>query len=180
MTPMNQSSDESISQSLTIRNAEPSDAALIVRFIRALAEYEREPDAAVVTEADILRDGFGPNPKFHVLIAEWGREPAAFAFYFFVYSTWEGRPGLFLEDLFVIPELRRHGVGRALMQRLAQIALANNCYGMGWHVLDWNEPAIRSYEAIGATFADDWRIMRLKGDALHRLAEEKQSAAVSK
>ena len=169
-----------MTQSLTIRNAEPSDAALILRFIRGLAEYEREPDAVIATEADILRDGFGPNPKFHVLIAEWDGQPAGFAFFYFTYSTWEGRPGLFLEDIFIIPELRRRGVGRALMQRLAQIAIANNCYGMGWHVLDWNQPAIRSYEALGATFADDWRIMRLKGDALQRLAQEKQSAAVSK
>ena len=156
---------------LTIRNAEPSDAALILRFIRALAEYEREPDAVVATEADILRDGFGPTPKFHVLIADWNHKPAAYALYFFVYSTWEGRPGLFLEDIFIIPELRRRGIGRALMQRLAQIALANNCYGMRWEVLDWNQPAIRSYEAIGATFLDQWRGMRLTGNELKRLAE---------
>src|SRR5262249_20156051 len=112
---------------LSIREARPGDASLIVQFIKDLADYEREPQAAIVTAEDILRDGFSADDrKFWVLIAEWNGAPVGFAFYFFNYSTWLGRPGLYLEDLFVRPSARGKGIGKALLARLAQIAIANN------------------------------------------------------
>src|SRR5215471_3358311 len=109
---------------LTIRKATAADAALILDFIHRLAEYEREPNAVVATEADLLRDGFGPEPKYRCVIAEWNNAPAGFAFFFYNYSTWRGRPGLYLEDLFVLPEMREKGIGKALLEHLAQIALS--------------------------------------------------------
>jgi GNAT superfamily N-acetyltransferase len=155
---------------LKIRNATPADAALIVQFIRDLAEYERDPQAAVVTEQDILRDGFGAQPKFYVVIAEWEGKPAGFAFYFYIYSTWQGRPGLFLEDLFVRPELRGHGIGKALLIYLARIAVENNCGRYQWQVLDWNTPAIDFYKSLGAEMMKEWLTMRVDGEALRKLA----------
>ena len=155
---------------ITIRPAEPTDAALILRFIRALAVYEREPHAVVATEETLLAHGFGPNPYFHCLIAELDGEPAGFAFYFFDYSTWLGQPGIYLEDLFVDPPFRGQGVGKALFERLARIATARDCARMKWEVLDWNQPAIEFYRAMGAEFLDTWRNVRLSGDALKRLA----------
>src|SRR5690349_7310215 len=107
---------------LHIRPATRDDVPLILQFIRDLAEYEREPQAAVATDADLLRDGFGPEPKFRVVIAEWDGSPAGFAFYFYNYSTWQGRPGIYLEDLFVRPLHRGRGIGKALLVHLAQIA----------------------------------------------------------
>src|SRR5215470_11628671 len=123
---------------LRIRPATPQDAELIVEFIRGLAEYERDPKAAVVTPQDILRDGFGDEPKFHVVIAEWDSKPAGFAFFFYAYSTWKGNSTLFLEDLFVWPEYRGKGIGKALLVHLAKIAVQNNCGRYQWQVLDWN------------------------------------------
>jgi GNAT superfamily N-acetyltransferase len=155
---------------ITIRPADPSDAALILRFIRALAVYEREPDAVVATEETLLAHGFGPNPYFHCLIAELNESPAGFAFYFFDYSTWLGQPGIYLEDLFVDPPFRGQGVGKALLEALARVALEHGCARMKWEVLDWNEPAIDFYRAMGAEFLDEWRNVRLSGDALKRLA----------
>jgi GNAT superfamily N-acetyltransferase len=155
---------------LTIRNASPADASLILDFIRALAKYEREPDAVVATEQDLLRDGFGPDPKYRCIIAEWNGKPAGFAFFFFNYSTWLGKPGLYLEDLFVLPEMRGKGIGKALLQKLARIAVEENCYGMRWQVLEWNEPALRFYDALGAKIMDEWETMRLMEPALSRLA----------
>ena len=163
----------SIKNSLKIRKAKADDSARIVHLIKALAEYEREPEAAVVTEADILRDGFGENPKFRVLIAEWKGEPVGFAFYFFNYSTWEGRPGLYLEDLFVYPENRGLGIGRALMIELAKIATKNNCTRFAWQALDWNKPAISFYEKIGARLMTDWLTFRLESKPIQALAAEK-------
>jgi len=156
--------------SLTLRDATAADAALILEFIRELAEYEREPDAVVTTEADLVRDGFGPEPRFHVVIAEWEGEPAAFAFYFFNYSTWRGRIGLYLEDLFVRPTFRGRNIGTALLAHLARIAVEKQCYGMRWQVLDWNEPAIGFYRSLGARPQDTWTVYRLTGDALEELA----------
>ncbi|HEY5162408.1 MAG TPA: GNAT family N-acetyltransferase, partial [Terriglobales bacterium] len=112
---------------LSIRPATTQDARLILDFVRDLAEYERAPEAAVATESDLLRDGFGPNPKFHCVIAEWDGEPAGFAFYFYNYSTWQGRPGLYLEDLFVRPQYRGKSIGKALLIHLAQVAVRENC-----------------------------------------------------
>jgi GNAT superfamily N-acetyltransferase len=154
----------------TIRTATPEDIPQILAFIRALAAYEREPDAVTATEADLLRDGFGPNPFYFCLIAETDGRPAGFAFYFFNYSTWMGRPGLYLEDLFVHPEFRGLGIGKALLQKVAAIAVEKNCPRLQWEVLDWNTPAIDFYSAMGAEFLDTWRNVRVSGDALQRLA----------
>ena len=155
---------------LSIRKATPADVPLILDLIRGLAEYEREPNAVVATEQDLLRDGFGLEPKYRCLIAEWDSKPAGFAFFFFNYSTWLGRPGLYLEDLFVWPEMRGKGIGKALLQKLAQIAVEENCYGMRWQVLEWNEPAIKFYDTLGASIMDEWETMRLMEPALSRLA----------
>jgi GNAT superfamily N-acetyltransferase len=155
---------------LSIRNATPADAVLILDFVRQLAAYEREPNAVVATEEDFLRDGFGPEPKYRCLIAEWDDRPAGFAFFFYNYSTWRGRPGLYLEDLFVIPEMRGKGIGKALLERIAEIAVRENCYGIRWMVLEWNEPAIRFYESLGAEILGEWETMLLSGPALERLA----------
>jgi GNAT superfamily N-acetyltransferase len=154
----------------TIRPAIAADVPLILNFIRALAAYEREPDAVTATEADLLRDGFGASPFYFCLIAEVDAQPAGFAFYFFNYSTWMGRPGLYLEDLFVHPEFRGLGVGKALLERVAAIAVERNCPRLQWEVLDWNTPAIDFYRAMGAEFLDAWRNVRVSGEVLRRLA----------
>jgi len=154
----------------TIRTATPADVPQILSFIRALAAYEREPDAVTATEADLMRDGFGLNPFYSCLIAEHDGQPAGFAFYFFNYSTWMGRPGLYLEDIYVQPEFRGLGIGKALLQRVAAIAVEKNCPRLQWEVLDWNTPAIEFYRAMGAEFLDEWRNVRVTGEALKRLA----------
>lgn len=154
----------------SIRPAHIADVPQILAFIRALAAYEREPDAVTATEADLVRDGFGSSPMFYCLIAEQDGVPAGFAFYFFNYSTWLGRPGLYLEDLFVLPEFRGHGIGKALLQRVAAIAVEKNCPRLQWEVLNWNTPAIEFYRAMGADFLDEWRNVRVTGEALLRLA----------
>jgi len=156
---------------ITIRPAARADVAFIVDFIHGLAEYERAPNAVVTTEADIIRDGFSGTPRFHCVIADWQRKPAGFAFYFFHYSTWLGRPGLYLEDLFVRPELRGTGIGKALLIHLAQVAVQENCYSMRWQVLDWNQPAIDFYEKLGAKIMREWLDVRLAGEALTALAK---------
>lgn len=154
----------------TIRPATAADVTQILEFIRALATYEREPDAVTATEFDLLRDGFGPNPIFYCLIAEHDGKAAGFALYFFSYSTWLGRAGLYLEDLFVHPEFRGFGIGKALLQRIASIAVEKGCPRLQWEVLDWNTPAIDFYQAMGAEFMDTWRNVRVSGEALNRLA----------
>jgi GNAT superfamily N-acetyltransferase len=155
---------------VSIREAKAEDVPEILRFIRALAEYERAPDAVTATEADLLRDGFGPNPYYFCILAENDGHPAGFAFYFFDYSTWLGRPGIYLEDLFVHPEFRGLGIGKALLKRVAEIAVEKNCARLKWEVLDWNTPAIDFYSAMGAEFLDTWRNVRVDGEALLRLA----------
>lgn len=154
-----------------IRRATVKDAGQILAFIRALAEFERAPDAVSATEEGLIRDGFGPNPFYYCLIAEHEGRPAGFAFYFYNYSTWVGRPGIYVEDLFVYPEFRRLGIGKALLKEVAAIALKNGCERMQWEVLDWNTPAIDFYRAIGAEFLDEWRNVRLGSEAITRLAE---------
>lgn len=154
----------------TIRPATPADVGQILTFIRALASYEREPDAVTATEDDLLRHGFGENPYYQCLIAEQDGKPAGFALYFYDYSTWLGRPGLYLEDIFVDPPYRGLGIGKALLQRLAVIALEKGCARLKWEVLDWNQPAIDFYQAMGAEFLDAWRNVRVSGEALRRLA----------
>jgi GNAT superfamily N-acetyltransferase len=155
---------------LSIRPATPNDVPLILQFIRELAEYEREPSAAVATAEDILRDGFCAEPKFRVSIAEWSGEPAGFAFFFYISSTWMGKPGIYLEDLFVRAPHRGKGIGKALLVHLAQIAVRENCYGLRWQVLDWNSPSIEFYESLGAKRLDEWIPMRVMGEELKKLA----------
>jgi GNAT superfamily N-acetyltransferase len=154
----------------TIRTATEADVPRILAFIRALAAYEREPDAVTATEAGLLRDGFGPNPFYQCLIAEQNGHPAGFALYFFNYSTWKGCPGIYLEDIFVHPEFRGLGIGKALLQQVAAAAVQKGCPRLQWEVLDWNTPAIDFYRAMGAEFLDEWRNVRISGDALQRLA----------
>ena len=155
---------------IAIRHATPNDVSVILSLIRDLATYEREPDAVVATEADLLRDGFGPSPAFEVLLAERDGEAIGFAFYFFTYSTWRGRQCLYLEDIFVRPADRGYGAGLALMRALAQKALERGCARFVWQVLDWNEPAIAFYEKLGASIQREWRRVRMEGEALARLA----------
>jgi GNAT superfamily N-acetyltransferase len=156
---------------LKIRKTSVEDVPLILSFIRELAEYEREPGAVRAKEEDLIRDGFSSHPKFRVIIAELDGQPAGMAFFFHHYSTWQGRHGLFLEDLFVRPQFRRKGIGKALMVHLAQIAIAENCYGMRWEVLDWNTTAIDVYQKLGARFREHWRVMQIIGEDLKCLAE---------
>src|SRR5579863_6991941 len=154
----------------SIRSATPADVPQILAFVHALALYERAPDAVTATEADLLRDGFGPNPYYFCMIAEHEDRPAGFAFYFFDYSTWLGRPGIYLEDLFVHPEFRGLGIGKALLRKLAAIAVERNCARLKWQVLGWNTPAIDFYAAMGAEFMDEWRSVQVSGEPLLRLA----------
>lgn len=156
---------------VAIRAATEADVPQILAFIRALATYEREPDAVIATKEGLLRDGFGPNPYFQCLMADWDGAPAGFALYFFNYSTWLGRPGIYLEDLFVLPEFRGLGIGKSLLQQVAAVAVEKGCLRLQWEVLDWNTPAIDFYRAMGAEFLDEWRNVRVSGEALQRLAE---------
>jgi GNAT superfamily N-acetyltransferase len=153
-----------------IRPATPADVPQILTFIRGLALYERAPNEVTATEDGLVRDGFGPQPFFHCLMAEQDGEPAGFAFFFFNYSTWKGRPGVYLEDLYVEPRFRGLGIGKALLQRTAAFAVEKGCRRMQWQVLDWNTPAIEFYRTMGAEFLDEWRNVRIDGKALERLA----------
>ncbi len=157
---------------LTIRPAVASDVPLILQFIRELAEYEKDPQAAKAQPEDLLRYGFTGEPKFRVVIADWQNQPAGFAFYFFNFSTWLGRPGLYLEDLFVRPQFRSRGIGKALLVHLAQVALRENCGRFEWQVLDWNASAIGFYESLGAKVMREWLTMRVEGEALSKLADQ--------
>ena len=161
---------------LRIRPASAGDVPQILEFIRALAKYEREPEAVTATEADLLRDGFGPNPYYWCLMAEQNGTPAGFALCFYSYSTWLGRPGVYLEDLFVLPEMRGLGIGKALLKKVAAIAVEKDCPRLGWEVLDWNTPAVDFYRAMGADFLDTWRNVRMSGEALRRLAGDEEPA----
>ena len=155
---------------LTIRPAAAEDATLIKDLIYELAEFERERHLVTITEADLVRDGFGAEPKFRVLIAEWNSQAAGYALFYGSYSTWEGRPSLFLEDLFVRPQYRSFGIGKALLAQVARIAQAEQCYGVRWEVLHWNQFAIEFYLRLGATFLDQWKSMVLTGEDLKRAA----------
>lgn len=155
---------------LNIRPATSADVPTILRFIHELAEYEREPHSVLATEADLLRDGWGPTPRFTALIADYNGAPAGFALYFTTYSTWRGHHGIRLEDLYVTPSLRGHGIGRALLARLARIAVDQGCPRLEWDVLAWNEPAIAVYHRIGAHILTEWRMMRLSDQPLAALA----------
>jgi GNAT superfamily N-acetyltransferase len=158
---------------LVIRKAEPRDVPQILAFVRRLAEYEQLPHEVVATEEDLLRDGFGEAPaRYFCLMAEWEGAPAGFAFYFHTYSTWLGRWGMYLEDIFVLPELRGRGIGKALLVELARIAVKERCGRVNWQVLDWNAPAIEFYRGLGAKMLTEWETFRLTGEALERLARD--------
>ena len=158
-------------QPFTIRPARPEDAAAIFAFVRDLAAYENAEDEVVATEDAIRTTLFEDGATVHALIAEMDGAPIGFAVYFFNYSTWQGRNGLYLEDLYVTPSCRGAGTGKALLRRLARIALERGCGRFEWSVLDWNEPSIRVYEAIGAEPQPQWIRYRLEGEALERLAK---------
>ena len=155
---------------LTIRPAEPSDIPQILQFVHELAVYEKEPDAVEATEDDMQRALFGDGANVFGLIAELDATPVGFAVYFFNFSTWLGRNGIYLEDLYVRPETRGNGVGKALLQELAKIAVAKNCGRVEWSVRNWNEPAIQFYRSIGAGPQDEWTVYRLTGEALQSFA----------
>ena len=155
---------------LEIRTTTETDLPVILELIRDLATYEREPDAVVATEAGLLEVLFGAKPSAEVLLALEDAEPVGFAVYFHNFSTWLGRPGLYLEDLFVRPEKRGKGYGRALLERLAQIAKERGCGRMEWAVLDWNEPAIQFYRKLGAEPMNEWTVFRLTGEGIAKLA----------
>jgi GNAT superfamily N-acetyltransferase len=153
-----------------IRPTTAHDVPTILMLIRDLAEYERAPNAVVATE-DGLRDVlFGSKPAAEVLLASEADNPIGYAVYFFNFSSWLGRPGLYLEDLFIRPEKRGKGYGRALLGRLAQIAKARGCGRMEWAVLDWNDPAIQFYRRLGAEPMDEWTVFRLTEDGIAKLA----------
>ncbi len=155
---------------LIIRTATPDDVPLILQFIRALADYEKLLHEVVTNEAELHLRLFGATPQAEVLIAEWQGQPAGFALFFHNFSTFRGKRGLYLEDLFVQPAYRGKGIGKALLQRLAGIAVQRDCARFEWAVLDWNQPARDFYESLGAECAADWRIYRVTGEALARLA----------
>ena len=154
-----------------IRATTREDVPLLLSLIRELAKFEKKPHKVVVTEADLLRDGFGQQQKFRALIADWEDEPAGYASFFYFYSTFQGRPALFLEDLFVLDKFRGKGMGRALLAAVAKLAIDEGCVGLRWEVLDWNRPAIEFYEKLGATFLDERRAVAFDEDALRRVAE---------
>ena len=154
---------------LTIRSAVPADAAVIVDFITALAVYEKLAHEAVATAADIERDLFGPNPRVFCEIAEWNGAPVGFALWFYTYSTFQGRHGIWLEDLFVNQEARGVGAGKGMLVSLAQRCVREGLGRFEWAVLKWNQPSIDFYLAQGAVFLDEWERCRVSGEALARL-----------
>jgi GNAT superfamily N-acetyltransferase len=155
----------------TIREAVEADVSVILSFIQQLATYEKLLDEVVATE-DTLRDGlFGPRQVAEVIIGEWQNDPVAFALFFHNFSTFLGRPGLYLEDLYVKPEMRGKGIGRIMLSYLAHLARKRNCGRLEWWVLDWNEPARKFYHSVGAVSMSEWTVQRITGQALEKLAE---------
>ena len=162
---------------IAIRPAVPEDAALILGFIRELAVYEKAGQEVLATEADLRRTLFGPQAGAHALICDVDGAAAGFAVYFFNYSTWQGRPGLYLEDLYLTPAYRSVGAGKALLRHLAGIAVDQGCGRFEWSVLDWNTPAIAFYQSIGAQPMNEWVRYRLTGPALAEFAASAPTAA---
>lgn len=159
---------------LSIRSATADDALLLKTLIHELATYEHLDHETIITEEDVLRDGFGAHAKFRALIAEWNGQPAGYALFFEFYSTFQGRAGLFLEDIFVRPELRKKGIGTELLARVATVAWDEDYFCLRWEVLDWNQPAIDFYKKLGATFLDEWKAVCLIGDALQTATSKAQ------
>jgi len=156
---------------LAIRPATAHDAGLLSSLIHELAEFGDLADEVSMTEEDILREAFGAQPRFRSLIAEWNGEPVGYALFFPFFSSFQGRPGLFLDDIFVRPAFRKHGIGRALLAHVAKIAWEEKFFCMRWEVLDWNKPAIDFYNGLGASFLDEWKPAILIGDALEAVAK---------
>ena len=161
---------------ITLRPAQESDVPLILYFVRQLAEYEQLAGKVVATEAILRESLFGKQPKAEVVIARFEDEPAGFAVFFHNFSTFAGRAGIYLEDLFVEPKFRRHGIGKALLAHLAKLTKERNCARLEWAVLDWNTPAIKFYKKLGAEAMDDWTVYRVSGDQLDSLARLTVSA----
>lgn len=155
---------------IDIRAATPNDVPFILRFVHELAAFEREPDAVKATEAMLAAALFGGHPAAEAVIAESDGVAVGHAIFFHNFSTWEGKRGLYLEDIYVTPSARGGGIGRAMLRHLARLAVERDCARFEWSVLDWNEGAIALYRSIGAKGLDDWTIQRLDGDALLRLA----------
>ena len=149
-----------------IRKATPADLGDILQLVRDLAAYEREPDAVKATVESLHGTLFGPTPSAEAIVAEVEGKVVGMALYFTNFSTWSGRNGVYLEDLYVAPEARGTGLGKALLQRLARIAVARGCARVEWSVLNWNTPAIEFYRSLGAVAKDEWTVFRLDGDAL--------------
>ncbi len=160
---------------LSIRPATVDDVSVLTALVHELAEYDRVSHEAVVTEEDIARDGFGAHPKFRAVIAEWDGNVAGYALFFEFYSTFQGRAGLFLEDIFVRPQFRKQGIGTDLLARVAKLAWEEDFFCLRWEVLDWNKSAIDFYQKLGATFLDEWKAACLIGDALQSVAAEPAS-----
>ena len=157
--------------SITVRDAQPHEAGLVLGFIRELADYERMLHAVTTTEDDVRALLFAPHPKAFCMIAMLGTEPVGFALWFYNVSTFLGRHGLYLEDIFVRPQHRGCGAGRAMLASLARRCVAENLGRMEWSVLDWNAPALAFYDSIGATAQSEWVGQRLTGEALFRMAK---------
>ena len=156
---------------LMIRPTTRGDVPQLLGLIRELAAYEKKRHKAVVTEEDLLRDGFGAEPKFRMFIAEWQGEAVGYASFFYFYSTFQGRAALFLEDLFVLERFRGKGIGRALLVAVSKLTLKEGCFALRWEVLDWNRPAIEFYEKLGATFLNERKVVTFDTEALKRVAE---------
>ncbi|MEP7216102.1 MAG: GNAT family N-acetyltransferase [Anaerolineaceae bacterium] len=156
---------------MPLRPAAETDLDTIIELIHGLADYEREPDAVLLDRDELRRHLFGARPYAEVIIAETGAgQSVGFALFFHNFSTWVGKPGLYLEDLFVRPEFRGHGYGKALLVELARLAVERGCARLEWSVLDWNEPSIQFYKALGAEPMDEWTVYRVSGNALTGLA----------
>ncbi|MFZ4761841.1 MAG: GNAT family N-acetyltransferase [Alphaproteobacteria bacterium] len=156
--------------SLVIRAAQANDAGLVLQFIKDLAEYEKLLHEVVASEQDLVETLFGANPKAHAVIVEWQGKPVGFALYFYNYSTFLGKPGIYLEDLYVQPDYRSMGIGKQILYWLAAKAVAEECCRLQWWVLDWNEPSIEFYKKIGAVPMDEWTVFRVDGQQLKQLA----------
>lgn len=161
-----------MTKDVTLRLATENDVPTILAFIKGLAEYEKLANEVVATEDKLRQTLFGDKPYAEVVIAEYQAIPAGFALFFHNYSTFLAKPGIYLEDLFVLPEYRGHGIGKLLLTYLAKVAVARDCGRLEWSVLDWNQPAIDFYHSQGATMMHDWRINRVTGEKLTQLAAQ--------
>lgn len=160
---------------MLIKKATIEDVSTILFFIKSLAEYEKLAHEVSATEELLVKNLFGENPKAHALIGYHESKPVCFAIYFYNFSTFKGKPGLYLEDVFVLPEMRGKGFGKQMLIELAKIAVENNCGRFEWSVLDWNEPAINFYRSLGAKPMDEWTVFRLNEEELKKLASQNES-----